>query len=146
MISYLLSLINIGSTTAFNDVISLTIETLYASYLICCLLLLGRRLRGDIMPLDNEKTPIVAEGIGELTLCWGKWHFRSWLGIANNMLAVTFLVILIFFNFWPATNPTSAVVMNYSVVVVGAIVIFRTLYYVGWARHFYAGPLRDLNF
>lgn len=51
VIACLLTLINIGSPTAFNDVISLTITGFYGSYLVPAALLLYHRLKpGNILP------------------------------------------------------------------------------------------------
>jgi choline transport protein len=47
-IAALLGFVNLGSTTAFNDIISLTLEGLFTSYLVAVALLLYRRLRGEI--------------------------------------------------------------------------------------------------
>ncbi|KUL86450.1 hypothetical protein ZTR_08132 [Talaromyces verruculosus] len=53
-IACLLTLINIGSSTAFNDVISLTITGFYGSYLVPCALLLYHRLKaGNILPYGS---------------------------------------------------------------------------------------------
>ena len=46
----LLTLIYIGSSTAFNDVISLTITGFYGSYFLPAAFLLWHRLKGDINP------------------------------------------------------------------------------------------------
>ncbi|KAI7970250.1 hypothetical protein EIK77_000252 [Talaromyces pinophilus] len=54
VIACLLTLINIGSSTAFNDVISLTITGFYGSYLVPCALLLYHRLKaGNILPYGS---------------------------------------------------------------------------------------------
>uniref|UniRef100_A0A093VJW0 Choline transport protein n=1 Tax=Talaromyces marneffei PM1 TaxID=1077442 RepID=A0A093VJW0_TALMA len=53
-IACLLTLINVGSSTAFNDVISLTITGFYGSYLVPCALLLYHRLQaGNILPYGS---------------------------------------------------------------------------------------------
>jgi choline transport protein len=49
-IAALLTLIYIGSSTAFNDVISLTITGFYGSYLMPAAFLLYRRIKGEILP------------------------------------------------------------------------------------------------
>lgn len=55
-IAALLTLIYIGSYTAFNDVISLTITGFYSSYLIPASFLLYHRVKGHIMP-HKQDTP-----------------------------------------------------------------------------------------
>jgi len=46
----LLTLIYVGSVTAFNDVISLTITGFYGSYFLPCAFLLYRRIKGHVLP------------------------------------------------------------------------------------------------
>lgn len=50
----LLTLIYVGSSTAFNDVVSLTITGFYGSYLLPCALLLFHRIRGHVLPYGTE--------------------------------------------------------------------------------------------
>jgi choline transport protein len=50
----LLTLIYIGSSTAFNDVVSLTITGFYGSYLLPCAFLLYHRIRGHVLPYGTE--------------------------------------------------------------------------------------------
>ncbi|KAI0478657.1 amino acid transporter [Xylariaceae sp. FL0804] len=57
LIAALLTLIYIGSATAFNDVISLTITGFYGSYFIPVSLLLYHRIRGNILPYGTEPEP-----------------------------------------------------------------------------------------
>jgi choline transport protein len=53
-IAALLTLIYIGSSTAFNDVISLTITGFYGSYLMPAAFLLYHRIIGNILPRGTE--------------------------------------------------------------------------------------------
>jgi choline transport protein len=57
IIAALLCLIYIGSSVAFNDVISLTITGFYGSYFLPCALLLYHRIKGNIMPYGTEPDP-----------------------------------------------------------------------------------------
>jgi len=50
----LLTLIYVGSATAFNDVISLTITGFYGSYFFPAALLLYHRIKGNVMPRGTE--------------------------------------------------------------------------------------------
>lgn len=59
LIPALLALIYIGSSTVFEDVVSLSTSGLYASYFIACSLLLWRRLTGQIL------TPAPAQDISD---------------------------------------------------------------------------------
>lgn len=134
IISCLISLINIGSSTAFNAIISLTIAGLYGSYLVCCSLLFWRRCTGGIS--------LPGEGSGTLT--WGPWRLRGWFGIAVNAFACVYMVIIIFFSFWPPFIQPDKETMNYSVVVTGAVLIFSVIYYLLRARKVYTGPVVEV--
>ncbi|KAI9647065.1 hypothetical protein NHQ30_005067 [Ciborinia camelliae] len=71
IVSCLLGLINIGSATAFNDVVSLSVSGLYSSYLICAVLLLYRRLTGGLQnPSEDSEGPTLANTAGA-KLIWG---------------------------------------------------------------------------
>lgn len=141
-IAVLLSLINIGSPVAFMNVTSLSISCLYASYLIAAVLLLYRRMtNGFSMP--NAELPALANTTGA-ELVWGPFHLPGALGIANNIFSIAYLVVVGFFSFWPPVlNPTPDM-MNYSVVVTGAVVIFSVVYYLVWARKEYNGPIVEI--
>ena len=143
VISCLLALIVLGSSTAFNDIVSLSVVGLFGSYLLTAALLLGRRLRGDIKPYaDSEKTLTNVSGA---QLTWGPWRMPSLLGIIANIFAIFYLVIVFFFSLWPPTNPPTAATMNYSSLMLGATMLFSLLYYVFHARKVYDGPVIELN-
>jgi choline transport protein len=57
-IAALLTLIYVGSDTAFNDVISLTITGFYGSYLMPAAFLLYHRIKGNIFPPGTETEPL----------------------------------------------------------------------------------------
>ena len=134
----LISLINIGSSTAFNDVVSLVLEGFYTSYLLACGMLLYRRIRGDIHDSEVEITT------GSL-LQWGPWCLRGCWGVANNVVACAYLILIAFFSYWPAVIPVSAATMNYSSLVLGAVAIASMLYYCVWARKTYRGPIVEVK-
>ncbi|KAJ6446454.1 GABA permease [Purpureocillium lavendulum] len=130
IISCLLGLINIGSSTAFNDVVSLSISGLYASYLIATGLLLYRRCTsGFALPDASASLPALANTAGA-ELVWGSWHIPGTWGIINNGVACVYLVIVLFFSLWPPVTPVNAETMNYSAVVTGAVAIFSAVYYL----------------
>ncbi|KAL8726984.1 MAG: hypothetical protein Q9166_006347 [cf. Caloplaca sp. 2 TL-2023] len=150
-ISCLLALINIGSSIAFNDVISLTINGLYASYLLPCSLLLKRRMDGSILTRTAYETnpKIVTEGDnvsgqGTINLTWGPFHVSGALGIAINVAGCIYMVIIIFFSFWPPVTPVTPETMNYSVLVTGFVIAFSMVYYLAYARRVYKGPLMEI--
>ncbi|KAL8832483.1 MAG: hypothetical protein Q9170_004854 [Blastenia crenularia] len=150
IISCLLALINIGSSIAFNDVISLTINGLYASYLIASVLLLYRRLTNSITtPTTYETNPkLVTEAPGQvastINLTWGPFHVPGVLGVAVNVVGIAYMVVIIFFSFWPPTVDPTAKTMNYSVLVTGFVLLFSVVYYFAYARRVYKGPLVEI--
>ncbi|KAI4267972.1 MAG: hypothetical protein L6R38_008013 [Xanthoria sp. 2 TBL-2021] len=150
-ISCLLALINIGSDVAFNGVISLTINGLYSSYLLAAGLLLWRRCTGSIsLPTTYESNPkIVTEGEavsaqGTINLTWGPFRFPGPLGIAINIVGCLYMLIIVFFSFWPPTREVDAATMNYSVLVTGFWILFSIVYYFAYAKRIYKGPLMEI--
>ncbi|CAD6586199.1 MAG: hypothetical protein ASARMPRED_002470 [Alectoria sarmentosa] len=140
-IACLIGLINIGSSTAFNDVISLGVSSLYASYIITESLLLWRRCTGAI-----GKATDVAGDVGEANrLVWGPFHLPGVFGVIVNAWAVVFGLIVFFFSFWPVATPVTAARMNFSVLMTGSVVLFAVLYYVLWARKTYEGPIVEVT-
>jgi choline transport protein len=71
-IAALLTLIYIGSDTAFNDVISLTITGFYGSYLMPAAFLLYHRIKGNILPPGTEIEPLQQGAQEEQTKPSGK--------------------------------------------------------------------------
>ncbi|KAK6438143.1 hypothetical protein LTR95_005657 [Oleoguttula sp. CCFEE 5521] len=164
----LLTLIYIGSYTAFNDVISLTITGFYGSYFLPAALLLYHRIKGNVLPrgsvvtppsLTNEKTtadtdvfashydqptsnPLQATVIST-PLIWGPWHIPGIFGIINNAYACTYMIFVIFWSVWPPETPVTASTMNYSVVVTGGVMILSAIWYYVRAKKIYRGPLID---
>ncbi|KAK3172805.1 hypothetical protein OEA41_006130 [Lepraria neglecta] len=140
-IACLIGLINIGSATAFNDVISLGVSSLYASYVITESFLLWRRCTGGIrMPTD------ISNDTGEANqLVWGPFHLPGIFGILVNAFAVAFGIIIFFFSFWPVATPVQAAHMNFSVLMTGSVVLFAIFYYVVWARKTYKGPIVEVT-
>ncbi|KAF5251768.1 hypothetical protein FANTH_3378 [Fusarium anthophilum] len=106
----LLSLINIGSTTAFNAILSLAVVSLQASYLLPIILLIWRRLfRPD-------------------TLRWGPWRLGK-AGLPINIIAVIYLIYTCIFLLFPPYQPITPVNMNYAPVVLGGALIFGCIYW-----------------
>lgn len=136
----LLSLINFGSTAAFNDVISLSVSGLYASYLMAAGLLLYRRCGTGFRMPDPTTHPALAQTDGQ-QLVWGPWHIPGTVGIINNVIACVYLVIIWFFSFFPQGTPVTPLSMNFSVVVTGGVTIFAIIYYLVWAKKEYIGPV-----
>ncbi|KAH8728986.1 amino acid/polyamine transporter I [Phaeosphaeriaceae sp. PMI808] len=146
--SALLALVNIINYTAFNGTISMVLQGFYLSYLLALGLLLWRRLRGD---LDNPHSSMtifhstqVDEGY-DRSLTWGPWRLKGALGVANNMVAICYLMVIIFFSCWPSINHPSPQEMNWAVLVTGAVTLFSMVYYFIFAKKIYTGPIVEVD-
>ena len=140
----LLGLINIGSSIAFSDTISLILQCLFTSYFIACSLLLYRRIRGEIST-DIQSSPNTAVRAATVQHSWGTWRVNGMLGILNNVVACIYLIIISFFSFWPAKREVTVENMNYSSLVMGVVAIVSMGYYVFSARRSYHGPIIEIN-
>ncbi|KAH7120739.1 amino acid/polyamine transporter I [Dendryphion nanum] len=150
-LSALLALIAIGSNVAFNGTISLVLEGFYVSYFLALGLLLWRRIRGDIRIESNHSAPMTfcsspTLEIMEQDLYWGPWRLKGALGVANNAIACCYLLLLIFFSFWPVSlDVKRGESMNWAVLVTGGVALFSTGYYMIWARKSYNGPIVEID-
>ena len=97
LISVLLSLINFGPPTAFEDSVSLAIAGLYSSYLVATALLLCRRLTGGIQ-LFNDPNKSLSNTVGAC-LTWRPWHIPGIAGTMPNAFVYAFLATAWFFSF-----------------------------------------------
>lgn len=79
-----------------------------------------------------------------LNLAWGPFRVPGAWGVAVNIAACVYMVVIIFFSFWPPATPTTAKTMNYSVLVTGFVVLFSIVYYLLYARRVYKGPLVEI--
>ena len=139
-VSCVIGLINIGSATAFNDVISLGVSSLYASYVLTEALLLYHRLRGTILhPSQMANTTWHAN-----ELVWGPFHVPGLWGILLNAFGVGYGIIVFVFSFFPQTVSPDAAHMNFSYLMTGGIMLFAVVYYGLYARKVYAGPVVEV--
>jgi choline transport protein len=134
----LLTLINIGSPTAFNDVVSLTITGFYGSYFLPCAFLLYHRMRGHVLPYGTEtnnrgilptpgsgegEQPVVVDAAGDekmvdlhpvegLTeLVQGRFVWGPWSipGVLGTINNMYACVYMIFVIFWSVWPPATPV-------------------------------------
>ncbi|KAF8855458.1 amino acid transporter [Acephala macrosclerotiorum] len=124
VITCLLSLINIGSTVAFNAIGSLAVSALLATYIISFSCLIFRRLKGN---LPSRR--------------WTLGRF----GLAINVGAVAFLLVVWIFIFFPVSTPVTASTMNWNVVMFCGTMIFAVVYYIFAGRHAYTPPVNLVN-
>ncbi|PYH43481.1 choline transport protein [Aspergillus saccharolyticus JOP 1030-1] len=133
----LIGLINIGSSVVLNIVLSLLMEAFFFSYIIPLSLLLYHRVNGHISAPQPGGDP---KGF-----VWGPFRVRGWLGIANNVFALVFSAIVVIFGFWPASSHPTPSDMNYSVAIFGGVLMLAVVYYLGWGRKHYMGPLAEVQ-
>lgn len=139
-VSCAIGLINIGSAAAFNDVISVGVSSLYASYVLTESLLLWRRIKGDIRhPKQMAGTTWHAN-----ELVWGPFHVPGIWGILLNAFGVGYGIIVFIFSFFPQMVNPDATHMNFAVLMTGAIMIFAVIYYFVYARKVYTGPVVEI--
>jgi choline transport protein len=126
VISLLLALINIGSDTAFNAMISLVISAYYAAFSISAAVLLYKRLT----------TPPNLMEYGPFSL--GR------AGIPIIIGSLIYSMVGIFFSFWPEDSVVDAHSMNWSIVVSGAMFLFSLVFWFTHGRKAYTGPVPEI--
>lgn len=93
----LLSLIIIGSTVAFNIILSVSATGLFTSYLTVIATVLAKRIRGEKFPASKFSL--------------GKW------GALVNIIAICFLIVAYIFLFFPAAPRPDPAAMNWAILV-----------------------------
>ncbi len=123
VVTTLLSLINIGSTAAFNAFLSLTTVGFYFSYGLLILLFFLRRF--------NNNNPIV----------FGPWKMQHVVGIVTNVLALIFSTFLISFLPFPSYLPVTAENMNYAAPIFIGVMGFAIAFYFVHGHNRYVSPI-----
>lgn len=139
----MLALINIGSSVALDDILSMAVSGSYLSYLIVSMLLFRRRIKGEIFLFDDSENDVF--NVPGAKLVWGPFHCPGVWGILVNAFAIIYNIIVIFFSFWPSKVSPSVEEMNWSVLGIGGSSLLAILYYFVRARHIYTGPIRELS-
>ena len=121
VVTVLLSLINIGSSTALLAIVTLTIGAMMSSYIITISCLVLKRIRGEPLPPHR----------------WSLGRF----GMAINIAALCFLLPVFVFAFFPLTSTVDAEGMNWCIVMYGGIIIIAVVYYIFQGRHHYIPPV-----
>jgi amino acid transporter len=116
-----LSLINIGSTVAFNAIGSLAVSAILGTYIISFTVLILRRLRKE--PLPSRR-----------------WTLGRY-GIFINIGAVLFLLVVWVFVFFPLGTPVTLQTMNWNVLMFGSTMLFAVVYYILIGKNTYTAPV-----
>ncbi|KAJ5485558.1 hypothetical protein N7539_005546 [Penicillium diatomitis] len=125
IITVLLSLINIGSTAAFNAIASVMIAALFTTYILSIASFIRARFQpGGIPP--------------------SRFSLGS-LGLPINVFSVAYLCFAIIFTFFPTTAAPTPVNMNWSILVFGVVVIFAVVQYMAHGRRVYQAPVTQVQ-
>lgn len=125
-ITILLSLINIGSSVAFNAIISLQVVALMMTY--CCsisCILYRRIVHPELLP-------------------HARWSLSKW-GIPVNCIGVAYVTFSFFWSFWPNAIPVTAENFNWSVVLFVGIFAICIVQYFVQGRKVYFGPVTTVR-
>ncbi|KAJ5579983.1 GABA permease [Penicillium hispanicum] len=121
IISCALSLINIGSDTAFNAIISLNVAALMYTYIISISCVIYRKVWHP-----NSLPP-------------RRWDMGRW-GLAVNIIALFYSCFALFWALWPSDVSVTLDNFNWSVVMFGGVFIISLVMYVIKGRKEYSGP------
>lgn len=121
LVTSLLSLINIGSAVALYAILSLTLVSLCTSYIISISCVILKRIRRQPFPAR-------------------RWSLGKW-GLPINAAALSFLIPIFVFSFFPVAQPVDPSTMNWSIVMYAGIVGFATVYYFVYGHKVYVPPV-----
>ncbi|KUM58943.1 hypothetical protein ACN42_g8207 [Penicillium freii] len=131
LLQMLLGFIYLGSSTAFNAVLSMAILGMYASYIspIVFMLVYGRR-----------KSAPIFRGLGS-----GSFNLGPRWGPVVNIAAIVWLLIGMVFSTFPTVKPVTPENMNYCIVVtMGWMLIGGVYYYFLGGKKQFTGPVVEL--
>lgn len=141
VIQVLLGLINIGSYYAFAAFVNAAAVTLYITYVS------DRFIAGPYSPpmyadLHGQIVPVILGLLkrwrGE-TIPYGPFQLGKWR-TAVNIVAIIYTIFTSFFLLWPTSQHTNAVYMNWSIVIVGGVVIISIVWWFIEGRKNFVGP------
>jgi len=126
VITMLLSLINIGSATAFNAIISLQVCALMMTYAVSVACVLYRRIaHPELIPT-------------------ARWSLGKW-GVPVNVTGLAYVSFTFFWSFWPNTVPVTLENFNWSVVLFLGVLFICLVMYVVRGRKVYVGPVAEIK-
>ncbi|KAJ3281478.1 hypothetical protein HDU79_010733 [Rhizoclosmatium sp. JEL0117] len=119
----LLALPYLGNPTAYTAITSIATIGLYISY--------GIPIACKLMNPELFETPG--------PFCLGKWSKTV------NVVSVLWICVITVLFMLPSVMPVQATTMNYACVLVGTVGIGSLLVYVFSARHWFKGPITNIN-
>jgi choline transport protein len=121
VISILLALINLGSSIAFNAILSLQLLALMSTYCISIGCVLYKRLTKQSLPP-------------------AQWSLGRW-GVWVNAVGFVYSFFILFWAGWPEQQAITAVTLNWAPVIFAGVLIFSLSFYLVQGRKTYAGPV-----
>ena len=128
-ITIILSLINLGSTAAFNSIVGLLAGSGGVAYFISIGCVFLKRIRGDKLPI-------------------GRWSLGR-LAIPINVCAVCYCVMITVISFFPLFSLESGLLtvasMNWGCVMFAGVTALAIVYYLVHGRKVYQSPVYRIN-
>jgi amino acid transporter len=118
-VCFLLSLVNLGSSEAFNAMLSLNQCAILGSYMIAIGCKIYARVRGNL-----PESP---------------WSLGRY-GLCIDVLAILLLTPLFVFAMFPSSASVNAGNMNWGILLFGSVVLLSTIYFFVKGRHHYISP------
>lgn len=116
-----LCLINLGSTLAFNIIVSLSLLGLLSTYMISIGCVMLRRLRGQELPPAR----------------WSLGRF----GLPINMFAFFYSAFVLVFSCFPVAVPVTLSTANWAPVVWVGVIVISLVTYLLYGRNHYTAPV-----
>lgn len=83
--------------------------------------------------------------MGHQQLCWGPWGVPESFGTISNAFACLYLILLLFWSFWPPVTPVIPPTMNFSVVTFGGTLILSLVWYFIRGHKQFSGPIVEIE-
>ena len=120
-LSFVLCLINLGSSVAFDIIISLNLVAFLSCYMLSIGGLLYRKLRGD--PLPPAKFSL------------GRF------GIPVNIFAVCYSALALVLSCFPVAVPVDPTNANWAPAILGGVIVIAIISFAVQGRRIYEGPV-----
>ncbi|ROW08712.1 hypothetical protein VPNG_06378 [Cytospora leucostoma] len=121
LLAVLLCLISLGSATAFNIIISVSLLALMSTYMLSIGCVLFRRLKGPDLPP-------------------ARWSLGRW-GLPVNAFAIGYSGLIVVLSCFPDSNPTDAADANWAPAIWGAVMLISLIAYVVHGRKKFTPPV-----
>lgn len=117
----LLSLIVLGSVTAFNIIVSLSLLGLLSTYMISIGCVLLKRIKGEALPP-------------------ARWSLGRY-GLAINAFAFCYSAFIIIFSCFPTTVPVDLKTANWAPLVWVGVILISIAFYLLYGKRHYTAPV-----